>query len=326
MADPDSPIARQARRWAVALAAGPLPPREQKRFEHWLAADPAHAAAFATSRALFEDLGRLESLRAYARLPSKPPSPLARFKLWWQTGSSAPKFALGAAFSVALAVAVAWPFVNNRTELYQTGVGQTRQVALADGSQVDLGPASSLRVRFSPGRRDAYLDGGEAFFTVAKQHGRPFLVDAGRAHVRVVGTQFNVRRDAALVRVAVQEGVVQVGAREGETALTLRRGQDATARNGALSEGRIDAAEAGAWRGGRVYYAGARLSEVVADARRYTPRPIAFASPEVAELEVTASFRTEGFESFLTGLPAVLPVAVTAQPDGSLLIRTAKAS
>lgn len=326
MADPDSPIANQARRWAVALAAGPLPPREQKRFEHWLAADPAHAAAFATSRALFEDLGRLESLRAYARLPARPPSPFARLALWWEGAGSAPKFALGAAVPLAFAVAIAWPFVSIRTELYQTDVGQTRQVALADGSQVDLGPASSLRVRFSPGRRDAYLDGGEAFFIVAKQPNRPFFVDAGQAQVRVVGTQFNVRRDARLVRVAVQEGVVQVGAKGGGTALTLRRGQDATARNGVMSQGQIDVAEAGAWRGGRVYYAGARLSEVVADARRYTARSIVFASPEIADLEVTASFRTEGFEAFITGLPAVLPVAVATQPDGGLLIRTAKAS
>lgn len=325
MADPDSDIARQARRWAVALAAGPLRPRDQKRFERWLTADPAHAAAFAHSRAVFEDLGRLETLRAYARLPARPASPVARLRLWWEGAPAAPRFALGAA-GLALAVAVAWPVFGPSTELYQTGVGQTRQVALADGSQVDLGPASSLRVRFSPGRRDAYLDGGEAFFSVAKQHGRPFFVDAGQAQVRVVGTQFNVRRDARLVRVAVREGVVQVGAKDGQGRLTLRRGQDATAQNGALSEGRIDAAEAGAWRGGRVYYAGARLSEVVADARRYTRRPIAFASPEVADLEVTASFRTEGFAAFIAGLPAVLPVAVTDQPDGSLLIRTAKAS
>jgi transmembrane sensor len=325
LADPDSPIAGQARRWAVALAAGPLPSREQKRFEQWLAADPAHAAAFATSRALFEDLGRLEALRAYARLPARPPSPFARLRLWWEGAPAAPRLALGAA-TLALVVALAWPFVSIRTDVYQTGVGQTRQVALADGSQVALGPASSLRVRLSPGRRDAYLDEGEAFFTVAKQHGRPFLVDAGQAHVRVVGTRFNVRRDASQVRVAVQEGVVQVGAHEGQTALTLGRGQDATARNGALTEGRIDVAEAGAWRDGRVYYAGARLSEVVADARRYTARPIAFASPEIAQLEVTASFRTEGFEAFITGLPSVLPVVVTTQPDGSLLIRTAKAS
>jgi transmembrane sensor len=325
LADPDSDIARQARRWAVALGAGPLPPREQKRFEQWLAADPAHAAAFADSRAVFEDLGRLQNLRAYARLPARPLSPVARLQLWWEGAHAAPKFALAAA-SLALAVAITWQFISIRTDSYQTSVGQTRQVALADGSQVDLGPASSLRVRLSHGRRDAFLDSGEAFFTVAKQHDRPFYVDAGEAQVRVVGTQFNVRRDAKLVRVAVQEGVVQVGAKYGGQALTLRRGQDATAKDGALSEGSIDAAEAGAWRGGRVYYAGARLSEVVADARRYTSRPITFASPEIAELEVTASFRTEGFEAFITGLPAVLPVAVAAQPDGSLLIRTAKAS
>jgi transmembrane sensor len=325
-ADPDSDIAHEARRWVVAQDDGPLPAREQRRLDQWLAADPAHAAAYETSRALFADLAGLQSLRAYARLPARPPSPRARLGRWWRdaAGPTRMGWSLGAAVaSLALVAALGWPLVHTTTDTYHTAIGETRKLTLSDDSHIDLGPASTLRVTYAHGRRQAFLDDGEAFFSVAKQQGRPFFVDAGQAQVRVVGTQFNVRRDPSSVRIAVKEGVVQVGATPDQAAVTLRRGQDVVERDGTFHEGRIDAALAGGWRAGRVYYDGATLAEVVADARRYSARPIAFASPEAAGLRVTASFRVQGYETFITGLPEVVPVRVTTGPDGGLLIAMA---
>ena len=51
---------------------------------------------------------------------------------------------------------------------------------------------------------------GEAYFTVAKNPGRPFVVAAGGVGVRAVGTAFNVRLDSDAVEVLVTEGRVQV--------------------------------------------------------------------------------------------------------------------
>jgi transmembrane sensor len=56
----------------------------------------------------------------------------------------------------------------------------------------------------------ALLKQGEAFFEVAKDPNRPFVVSAGSKRVVAVGTKFSVRRDADSVGVVVTEGKVRV--------------------------------------------------------------------------------------------------------------------
>ncbi len=54
------------------------------------------------------------------------------------------------------------------------------------------------------------LQEGEAYFTVAKDPGRPFVVEAGDKRVVAIGTQFAVRREGGEVRVVVTEGSINL--------------------------------------------------------------------------------------------------------------------
>jgi len=94
---------------------------------------------------------------------------------------------------------------------YATGIGQTREIRLSDGSEVTLGARSSLDVVFRTEERRVALTAGEAFFSVTKNAARPFIVVVGDKQVRVVGTKFEVWRDASAMRVSVVEGIVEVG-------------------------------------------------------------------------------------------------------------------
>lgn len=86
-------------------------------------------------------------------------------------------------------------------------VGQTSKITLADGSTVWLSAASILKypTRFSDSLRHVYLK-GEAFFDVAKNAEKPFIVNSEGLETRVLGTSFNVRvfegEDNILVTVA----------------------------------------------------------------------------------------------------------------------------
>jgi transmembrane sensor len=94
----------------------------------------------------------------------------------------------------------------------RTGIGEQRTIDLADGSQVVLGAASSLRLApgFGASSREVFLE-GQAFLRVRHDSAMPFVVNAGGTRAIDLGTAFEVRAypDEG-VRVAVTEGVVEV--------------------------------------------------------------------------------------------------------------------
>lgn len=96
---------------------------------------------------------------------------------------------------------------------YATRPGEHVRIALIDGSEVILGPASTLRVirDFGAGTRQVNLS-GMGHFRVAQDPTAPFIVTSGEAKVEVLGTVFGIRNyeNDPDVTVAVQEGRVAV--------------------------------------------------------------------------------------------------------------------
>ncbi len=74
-----------------------------------------------------------------------------------------------------------------------TPKGGQYQVSLPDGSMVWLNAASSLSfpVNFTGKQRKVSIT-GEAYFEIKKNRNKPFIVQAGRQEVEVLGTEFNV--------------------------------------------------------------------------------------------------------------------------------------
>jgi ferric-dicitrate binding protein FerR (iron transport regulator) len=99
----------------------------------------------------------------------------------------------------------------NASEM-RTSVGEQRTIDLADGSQVVLGAASTLRLAdgFGAASREVFLE-GQAFLRVVHDSARPFIVNAGGTRTVDLGTAFEVRAyPNEVVRVAVTEGMVEV--------------------------------------------------------------------------------------------------------------------
>ena len=67
---------------------------------------------------------------------------------------------------------------------------------------------------------------GEAFFNVAPDKEKPFIIDVNDVQVKVVGTSFNVRSYNGITEVIVETGIVQV-TKAGETT-ELRAGERTT--------------------------------------------------------------------------------------------------
>lgn len=300
---------------------------EADMFEAWLAADARHREAFARVSAAGSVLDRLRQadvLRASLR-PRR-----ASARVWL-----APAAALAAAAAAAL-LFVFGPFAPPQAS-YATEIAEVETVTLADGSQVTLGPLSRIEVRFSRDVRRVELVSGEAFFDVTHDARRRFAVEAGDANVVVRGTQFDVRRGDGIVRVAVARGAVEVDASaalglNATPSAVLRPGDQAEApervrllapaRELELSQVSPDAP--GAWRTGHLSYIEAPLSDLVADLNRYYAPGIRLSDPELGAFRLTASFRVDDIETFLSTLPEAAPVRLTRGPRGETVIGPAR--
>jgi len=96
---------------------------------------------------------------------------------------------------------------------YATGNAERLDVSLPDGSTVTLNANTTLELPaggWATTERSVSLD-GEAFFDVAKDKARPFLVVTDDAEIRVLGTRFNVRDRRGSTRIFLEEGRVNVG-------------------------------------------------------------------------------------------------------------------
>ena len=144
-------------------------------------------------------------------------------------------------------------------------------ISLPDGSKVYLNRNSSFTYRsdFNRSSRDVKL-AGEAFFEIAPDKSKPFVINAGEASITVVGTSFNVitSNSQASVEVYVKTGKVFVSDISGSQSLQLDPGYIGVV-NSEKSEKTINKdPNYLSWQTGNLEYSGQKLSVVFKDLRR----------------------------------------------------------
>lgn len=308
-----------AAHWFAREHGGLMTPEERRVFEAWRQADPKHEQAYqqmlqvwgaakATPDAVFENI-----LRRRAR----PAPALASRRRMLGLGAGA---ACCAAVATVLVGPERWFRASAFSERYVSQRGERRGIALPDGSVLTLNTDSIVQVRFYQSERRIVLERGEAFFSVASALDRPFVVDADFATVTVTGTQFNVRRDADRVAVAVESGSVEVagGAWWNRDVRRLGAAQAVqVASSGRASE--VSAANVDtmtAWRQGKVVFDAAPLEAIVAEMNRYRAQPVRLRASSLRSLRVAGVFSTDDPDAFLDVLPSLAPVTVLRLPDG----------
>jgi len=231
--------------------------------------------------------------------PAKPSSPLGRGRL---RGLS--RWALAASVFIAIAVGGVrfWPSATS----YSTPVGGIASVPMSDGSAVTLNTDSKIRLDVTKTQRLVELQQGEAFFDVAKDPSRPFIVTAGSKRVVAVGTKFSVRRKGNELQVFVTEGRVRVedvaaATTEHDALLTLSAGGLARGEGDALLVQQKTVPEIErhlSWRTGYLIFRDTPLSDAVAEFNRYNAQQLVIDDPRVAEIRVSGKFRPTQYEAF----------------------------
>jgi transmembrane sensor len=311
------------------------------QWQGWMSADPAHAEAY---RRIEETWQHLESLprppllntRLVAEDEYDGSIPVAE----WNAGTSRARprvFALAA--SVVLACVAAGVLMIalslTRGEILETRTGENRSILLADGSHVVLGGNSRLRFHLGDRKREIHLQRGQAFFEVARDAKRPFVVAAGQASVEAVGTEFDVTRNEDRIVVSVLEGRVAVHPEQpfidlpwlkdvarrpkGRTG-TLDAGLRTTvAVSGIGRSERANAASITGWQQGRLSFDNEPLRYAVEAVNRYSQLQIEIVDPRISDLRVSGTAIGERSEGWISSLEAAFNIMAT-KADGKILL------
>ena len=123
------------------------------------------------------------------------------------------RYAAGIAAVFLLAFTVYQVFYNNTltTKSFASGNTVSSALRLADGSSVILNAGSEVKYpeKFGSHGREVYF-WGEAFFEIAPDPARPFVIETGDARIKVLGTSFNVKAypESGITEVVVNSGTV----------------------------------------------------------------------------------------------------------------------
>jgi transmembrane sensor len=133
--------------------------------------------------------------------------------------------------------------------------GGQYQVTLPDGTKVWLNAESSLRfpTAFTEKERAVELT-GEAYFEVAPNKNKPFLVKTGQSNTRVLGTSFNIMayKDEGPVKTTLLEGAVKID-EDGHSAL-LQPGEQGIFNGGSISTKMVNTRAVVAWKDGYYFF------------------------------------------------------------------------
>lgn len=299
----------EAARWLARRRNGDCTSEEQQAFLRWLNAAEANRKAYEDAENLWQQMGGLESMASQQLHEARAHLAQARHR-------PARRRAFAFALAASLTAVVVWSadglsYLDDRT--FRTALGERQTVTLADGSRLELDTNTEVAVHYSRHNRELKLIRGQAAFTVAHGDARPFDVLADNGRIRDIGTQFDVRRHADRVSVAVLEGAVEVSGANVDTVHSLRQGQrlSYTSQGNFSDVEPVNVAAVAAWREGRLVFNGQPLGEVLAELGRYHAASLTVTSSAVMGVKVSGIFPTNNLELALKTIAATLPVRLT---------------
>lgn len=305
----DLAIAMQAAEWLATLMSGETTPAEKTAWQQWRQAHPDHERAWKHIESVSGGLRELDgpaSRQALARRPASPISRRGSLRLlaWVSAVGLTGWFGARSEYAPGMARAALADL--------STGVGERRELTLADGSRLHLNSGSAVNIRYTGTQRLLQLVRGEVFIATARETGipyRPFLVETAHGHAQALGTRYSVRQADGSTLVAVEEGAVRLMPRHGNASPVLRAGQGGgmTAQN-ALPAHAVSP-DIWAWRQGLLLADAMPLRDFLHELSRYR-HGLLGCDDAVAGLRISGVFPLADLDAVLLSLPDSLPVDV----------------
>lgn len=323
-------VLEEAAHWRDVLSAADVSLARKQEFDRWLEAHPDHQAAYRSVDRLLvfanrngSDPGLMQLRREMTYRLSKRVERASRVR-WLAVGATVAGLVAAAAYHQPFEDG--WPFRSPeatfaRTTL-STAVGERVSTVLEDGSRILLNTQSAVQVKLSATERRIVLTEGQAFFEVAKDPERPFIVEAGGHQVVAVGTAFDVRRDQERTQVTMKEGIVRVsapGAQGVSQLISLTAGEQLSIDGSHV--GRVKSVDVDAvfsWNQGRIVFDATPLEQAVSEINRYSNTKILIADPAISGLAISGSFSAGRPELFVEAVVTYFSSITATYQDQSI--------
>ena len=293
--------------WLNRRRAGDMSANDARAFQVWLELTPANRRAYTALERHWEFLGSV----------AQDPEIMASRERDGRAFNRPSHLRIAGAIAACLVLMVTagWSVFSSgllvelgvlpppEGQTFRTSVGQRTTVTLPDGSLVTLDTDTVMRMRETRSRRLIDLDRGRAFFRVAKDPSRPFVVAVSGKTVQATGTAFDVRRDAAQVTVTLVEGKVLVEQprmrEQAQQSMAMVPGDQLLARDGyvwAVKD--VDVKREMSWLDGRLTFFHDPLSTAVSEVNRYSEKKVVFRGGRIPNRSIVGVFRAGDVESF----------------------------
>lgn len=312
-----------------------LSPEEQATLQAWLEED-------ATNQRYYNELQHTWKLTGTADTTFTPDTDRNwdRFRQHMQTPQQKPRtlirnyynaFRIAAALLVlAGATTLYFVFLHGpQTVTVLTATREKKEVTLPDGSRIFLNQNSSLRYakNLTGAERAIYLE-GEAYFDVAQQEARPFVVYASNTQTQVLGTTFDIKAyEAQPVEIAVLSGKVAVSHKSNNNKEQASRLVVTSGRK-AIFTGRLQLEEIAiadpnlmAWKENRLQFRDMRLRDVIRTLEAYYDVEILIEDSAVANYTYQGNFDAPQLEDVLNVIAAAADLSWTKDQGKYKLIR-----
>lgn len=310
----------EAAHWYNERLSGDMSVEDEYRFDAWINRSPAHRDAY---RAIDKAWYLAGAAMNDTALSDNPVPVRARPNRWRL---------LAVAASVLLVVGVTSMTLtdllkggrDHPVQVFLTETGQRTTITLPDGSVVTLDSETAMRYKDLPRERQVELVRGRAFFKVARDRSRPFVVDADGKRVRAIGTAFEVSMVGDEMAIVLTEGKVRV-----EEADKPSNGTDMTpGRQLVINSNRrwtlsnVDVEKETGWTQGRLIFMHDPLSKAVAEVNRYSTRKLTFKDEPIPNKDIVGVFSAGDVESFITALELNgIAKRVATTPDAIILAK-----
>lgn len=318
-------LQEQANNWLISLRENADCPRAQRQFSQWLNRSPIHQQAFDQALADWKNQSlrlhesdhlrqRLHQLNHQAAINASHTHNKSASKLF-QHGAW-----LGAAAALVMVFSVVFFNAGNTaTQQLMTQVGEISTHQLSDGSTVRLNTNSQVLVDYQDHRRQLTLVRGEAFFEVAHNPRRPFVVTTERGAFTALGTAFNIHLQARQVQLQVTEGRVLAQQHSDPTtpqpkSKTLTKNQQVSLDGHGFSSVN-QAPKHPSWHQGQLHFNQTTMSDALAQLNRYLTEPVQL-DPSLEPMSVTGIYQLTNPNQALALLAASKGLSIHRHPNG----------